>query len=79
MGLNFLEEKLKDLGIKTVPSFANFILAEVGDGIEMCEKLQKRGIITRPMDGYQLPEWIRISVGTTEENIRCIEAIRELY
>tara|TARA_B100001123_G_scaffold409566_1_gene503786 strand:- start:555 stop:1631 length:1077 start_codon:yes stop_codon:yes gene_type:complete len=78
-GLNFLENNLKKLGIKTVPSFANFILAEVGNAIEMFEKLQKRGIITRPMDGYKLPEWIRISVGSTEENIRCIEMIEELY
>ncbi len=78
-GLKYLENNLKKLGIKTVPSFANFILAEVGNGIEMFEKLQKRGIITRPMDGYKLPEWIRISVGSTEENIRCIEMIEELY
>ena len=78
-GLNFLENNLKKLGIKTVPSFANFILAEVGNGIEMFEKLQKHGIITRPMDGYKLPEWIRISVGSTEENKRCIEMIEELY
>ena len=78
-GLNYLENNLKKLGIKTVPSFANFILAEVGNGIEMFEKLQKNGIITRPMDGYKLPEWIRISVGSAEENIRCIEMIEELY
>ena len=78
-GLSFLENNLKKLGIKTVPSFANFILAEVGNGIEIYEKLQKSGIITRPMDGYKLPEWIRISVGNTEENIRCIEKIEELY
>ena len=78
-GLSFLENNLKKLGIKTVPSFANFILAEVGNGTEIYEKLQKSGIITRPMDGYKLPEWIRISVGNTEENIRCIEKIEELY
>jgi histidinol-phosphate aminotransferase len=38
--------------------------------------MQKLGVIVRPMDGYQLPEWIRISIGTPEENERCVEALK---
>jgi histidinol-phosphate aminotransferase len=30
------------------------------------------------MDGYQLPEWIRISVGTPAENVRCITSLRRV-
>ncbi|MBI4326814.1 MAG: hypothetical protein HY674_16360, partial [Chloroflexi bacterium] len=41
-------------------------------------ELQKRGVIVRPMGGYQLPEWIRISIGTPEENVRCLEGLKEL-
>ena len=37
--------------------------------------MQKRGVIVRPMGGYQLPEWIRISVGTPAENRRCVEVL----
>jgi histidinol-phosphate aminotransferase len=40
------------------------------------EELQKQGIIVRPMAGYQLPEYIRISIGTPQENQRCLEALR---
>jgi histidinol-phosphate aminotransferase len=38
--------------------------------------MQKLGVITRPMGGYQLPEWIRISVGTPKENERCLAALK---
>jgi histidinol-phosphate aminotransferase len=39
------------------------------------QELQKLGVITRPMASYQLPEWIRISVGTPKENARCLEGL----
>ena len=49
----------------------------VGDGHRACEEMQKLGVITRPMGGYQLPEWIRITVGTPEQNDRCMAALRK--
>lgn len=77
-GLKFFEKNLTDMDMEIVPSSANFVLAKVGDGEGMFHKLQTRGIITRPMGGYKLPEWIRISVGTFEENERCLKAIQDL-
>jgi histidinol-phosphate aminotransferase len=50
----------------------------VGDGQQVFEQLQRRGIITRPMGGYQLPEWIRITVGKPEENSRCVTALEQV-
>jgi histidinol-phosphate aminotransferase len=38
--------------------------------------MQKQGVIVRPMGGYQLPEWIRISVGTPKENERCLNVLK---
>jgi histidinol-phosphate aminotransferase len=77
-GLKFLEKALAAMNVEYVPSSANFILAKVGAGREVFEQLQRRGIITRPMGGYQLPEFIRISVGTPAENQRCVKALREI-
>jgi histidinol-phosphate aminotransferase len=77
-GRKFLETALRGLNVPFVPSAANFVLAKVGAGQEVFEQLQRRGIITRPMGGYQLPEWIRISVGTTAENQRCVQALRKI-
>jgi histidinol-phosphate aminotransferase len=74
-GLEFLYEAFRRLKLEFIPSAANFVLLRVGDGQRVFEELQARGIIVRPMAGYQLPEWIRISVGTPEENRRCSEAL----
>jgi histidinol-phosphate aminotransferase len=78
LGLRELETGLQRLGLPTVPSAANFILARVGEGGAVFQELQKRGVIVRPLAGYQLPEWIRISVGTPGENARCLKALGEL-
>lgn len=77
-GLRFLERELGALGREVVPSAANFVLVRVGDGSRVFGELQKRGVITRPMGGYGLPEFVRISVGTPAENARCVGALREV-
>lgn len=77
-GLRFYARAFKKLGLEYVRSSANFILVRVGDGGGVFAELQKLGVIVRPMGGYELPEWIRISVGTPKENQRCLEALRKV-
>ncbi len=77
-GRKFLEKELSSMRVEFVPSAANFVLAKVGAGQEVCEQLQRQGVITRPMGGYQLPEWIRVSIGTPTENQRCVKALRQI-
>ena len=74
-GLHFFESAFRRLRLVYVPSSANFILVKVGDGARVFGELQKLGIITRPMAGYGLPEWLRISIGTPAENHRCLDAL----
>jgi histidinol-phosphate aminotransferase len=75
-GLKLFARTFRKLGLEFVPSSANFILVRAGDGQRVFTEMQKLGVIVRPMGGYQLPEWVRISVGTTKENKRCLEALR---
>jgi len=75
-GLEFFSRAFRDLKLEFVPSSANFILVRVGEGQKIFDAMQKQGVIVRPMGGYQLPEWIRISVGTPEENGRCLGALK---
>ena len=77
-GLDFLGSAFRKLGVEFVPSHGNFILARVGDAAGVFGELQKRCVITRPVAGYGLPEWLRISVGTEAQNGRCVEALREI-
>ena len=75
-GLDFFAKAFRDLKLEFVPSAANFILVRVGEGQKVFEAMQKLGVIVRPMAGYQLPEWIRISVGTPQENERGLAALK---
>ena len=77
-GLEFFERAFRELKLEFVPSRANFILVQVGDGAKVFEAMQREGVITRPMGGYQLPEWIRVSVGTPSENERCLNALKKV-
>jgi histidinol-phosphate aminotransferase len=77
-GLDYLERALREMRVEFVPSSANFILARVGDGAKVFDAMQRQGVITRPMGGYQLPEWIRISVGTPAENERSIAVLKHV-
>lgn len=77
-GMRFLEQGLHQLKLRYVPSAANFLLVKVGNGQRVFEGLQRQGVIVRPMGGYQLPEFIRISVGTPAENARCLTALQKV-
>lgn len=76
-GLKFFEESFQRLKLEFIPSAANFILVKVGQGGAVFEAMQRAGVIVRPMGGYQLPEWIRISIGTPAENQRCLAALEK--
>jgi histidinol-phosphate aminotransferase len=68
-GRDRLAEILRSHGLKPVePSRGNFLFADVGGGRELFERLQREGVIVRPLDGFGAPEAIRVTVGTPEEN-----------
>lgn len=71
-GRAFLEAAFAERGLEYVPSFANFVLVKVGDGDRIFKALLQRGLIVRAMRSYKLPEWIRVSVGTMEQNRRFV-------
>ena len=76
-GLGQLQAGLDSLGLAWAPSTANFLLVKVGDGAGWFEALQRRGVIVRPLKPYKLPVWLRITVGTREQNERVLEGLRE--
>ena len=77
-GLKLYARAFRKLGLEFVRSSANFILVRVGDGQRVFIEMQKLGVIVRPMGGYQLPEWIRISIGTPSQNQRCLESLKSV-
>ena len=74
-GLAFYEAAFRERGLEFVPSVANFILVNVGDGDRVFRDMLKQGVIVRAMRSYKLPQWVRISIGTPEQNERCLEVL----
>jgi len=77
-GRAYLQEQFAEMQIRFVPAVANFVMVNVGDGCAVFKKLLRRKIIVRPLKGYGLPEWVRISLGTMEENRELIAALKHL-
>ncbi len=74
-GRDYLQTAFANMGLKFVPSHANFVLVKVGDGKAVFNALMRRGVIVRDMNSYGLPEWIRVSIGTMEQNTRFIREL----
>ena len=69
---------LEELGYTYVPSATNFILFRVGPrASRVVSELLKRGIIVRDMLAWNLPEYVRVTVGLPEENQAFIQALRD--
>jgi histidinol-phosphate aminotransferase len=75
-GLAYFYREFDKLGLEYVPSHANFVLVRVGNGGEVFQALQRAGVIVRPMAGYKLPAWIRVTVGLPAENRRFVATLR---
>jgi histidinol-phosphate aminotransferase len=77
-GRAYLQEQFAKMKIPFVPGTANFVMVNVGDGHAVFEKLLRQNIIVRPLKGYNLPEWVRISVGTMAENKKLVLALKKV-
>jgi histidinol-phosphate aminotransferase len=76
-GMEQLVAGLKRLGLEHIPSHGNFVTFKAGDGATVNQKLLKQGVIVRPIGGYGLPEWLRVTIGTEPENGRFLEALEK--
>jgi histidinol-phosphate aminotransferase len=77
-GLVQLTRGFAQLDVETLPSHANFLLVRVGDGMAVFNALQRLGLIVRPVASYGLPDWVRITVGTREQNDLILSAFGRL-
>ena len=75
-GMAQLAAGLAEMGVETVPSKGNFLLAKVGAAARINAELLKRGVIVRPVDNYGLPEFLRVSVGLAAQNARFLDVLR---
>ena len=78
-GMQQLTDGFKTLGLEWVPSAGNFVLVDLKQpGLSVYEALLHKGVIVRPVGVYELPNHLRISIGTKAENQRFLEALTDI-
>jgi len=77
-GMAQIVAALEKLGLAYIPSYGNFVTFKAGDGAALNQKLLQQGVIVRPIGGYGMPEWLRVTIGTEAENARFIAALEKV-
>jgi histidinol-phosphate aminotransferase len=77
-GLRQVVAEVGRLGLRHIPSFGNFVCVRVGDAGAIYRQLLERGVIVRPVGGYGMPEWLRVSIGLPAENDRFLGSLAEV-
>ena len=75
-GMARIAAAMNEMGLETIPSSGNFVTVKVGDAAGVNRRLLEQGVIVRPIAGYGMPEWLRVSIGLESENARFIDALR---
>ncbi len=75
-GKSFLQKSFTGMDLNYLPTMGNFISVNVKqDGMALYEKLLQQGVIVRPVANYAMPEYLRITIGTQQQNERFVEAL----
>ncbi len=74
-GKKQLETGLTALNFSFIPSVANFITVNVHDAKHVAAELESQGILVRPLNAYNMPQFIRVSIGSYEDNARFLQAL----
>jgi histidinol-phosphate aminotransferase len=74
-GMQTLIAAFRRMKLSWIPSFANFVSVRVPKAAEVFQRLLRQGVIVRPIAGYGLPEYLRVTIGTEAENARFLEAL----
>lgn len=74
-GIGFLRAEFGLRGLATMPAFGNFITFRIPAAQAVFQALLRQGVIVRPIAGYGLPDWLRVTIGTREQNQRFLAAL----
>jgi len=78
-GMQQLEAGFSELGLEWIPSRGNFIAVDFGhDAAPINQALLRDGVIVRPVAGYGMPTFLRVSIGTETENARFLDVLRKV-
>jgi histidinol-phosphate aminotransferase len=77
-GADWLMKQFSQMGVPAVPTSANFIYFDVGeDAAAVAKRIQAEGVIVRALTAWRIPNAIRVTIGTPEQNERFVSALRK--
>ena len=77
-GMAQLKLGLEKLGLQYISSYANFISFKVNDAAKVNQQLLQNGVIVRPIANYEMPEYLRVSIGLFSENARFLVVLEQI-
>jgi len=77
-GMAQLTQGLTKLGLEYIPSYGNFVSFRIDQAASIYQQLLKNGVIVRPIANYEMPDYLRVSVGLFSENARFLEVLKDV-
>jgi len=77
-GMLQLTEAFERLGLAYIPSFGNFVSVRLDNAADVYRRLLESGVIVRPVANYEMPDYLRVSVGLFSENARFLEVLEQI-
>ncbi len=77
-GMLQLTQAFNKLCLTYIPSFGNFVSFRIGNASSVYRKLLEHGVIVRPIANYEMPDYLRVSIGLFDENTRFLEVLEKI-
>jgi histidinol-phosphate aminotransferase len=77
-GMEQITQGLSKLGLEFIPSYGNFISFKIGNGMKNYCRLLELGVIVRPIASYDMPDYLRVSIGLESENEKFLSALKQV-
>ncbi len=76
-GMEQITQGLGKQGLEFIPSYGNFISFKIGNGMKTYRRLLELGVIVRPVASYDMPDYLRVSIGLESENEIFLSALKQ--
>ena len=77
-GMEQITAGLSKLGLEYIPSFGNFVAFKIANATAVYRRLLELGVIVRPIANYDMPDWLRVSIGLERENDKFLSALKRI-
>ncbi len=77
-GMAQITQGLQRLGLEFIPSYGNFVSFCIPQATSVYQKLLQKGVIVRPVGNYEMPDYLRVSIGLQSQNARFLQALEEI-